>query len=104
MIVSGGENIYPVEVENLLLDHPKIKDVAVVGQTSTKWGESAVAIVVLEEGEEITSKEIVEYCREKIAGYKVPRILELTHEIPRTPTGKIQKHMLKERFPGPAPE
>ena len=104
MIVSGGENIYPVEIENLLLAHPKIKDVAVIGQPSAKWGESAAAIVVSEEGEKITSGEIVEYCRDKIAGYKIPRILELTDEIPRTPTGKIQKHTLKERFAGPAPE
>ncbi len=104
MIVSGGENIYPVEIENLLLAHPKIKDVAVIGQPSAKWGESAAAVVVLEEGTEITSKEVVAYCREKIAGYKIPRILELTNEIPRTPTGKIQKHTLKERFPGSAPD
>ncbi len=104
MIVSGGENIYPVEIENLLLAHPKIKDVAVIGQPSTKWGESAAAIVVAEKGMEITAVEIVEYCREKLAGYKIPRILELTDEIPRTPTGKIKKHSLKERFPGPAPE
>jgi len=59
---------------------------------------------VPEEGEEVASEEIVEYCREKLAGYKIPRILELTDEIPRTPTGKIQKHALKARFPGPAPE
>ena len=104
MIVSGGENIYPVEIENLLLAHPKIKDVAVIGQPSTKWGESAAAIIVPEDGKEITLEEIAGYCREKIAGYKIPRILEFADEIPRTPTGKIQKHTLKEHFPGPAPE
>lgn len=104
MIVSGGENIYPVEIENILLTHPKIKDVAVIGQPSEKWGESSVAVVVLQEEKDLTSEEIVQYCREKIADYKIPRLLELADEIPRTPTGKIQKHTLKKRFPGPAPE
>jgi acyl-CoA synthetase (AMP-forming)/AMP-acid ligase II len=59
---------------------------------------------VPKEGEKVTAEEIIAYCRERIAGYKIPRIVELTTEIPRTPTGKIQKHTLRESFPGPAPE
>ncbi len=104
MIISGGENIYPAEIENVLLGHPKVKDVALIAQPSAVWCESPAAIVVPEVGATLEAEEIVAYCRANVAGYKVPRVVEFVDEIPRTSTGKIQKHLLRERFPGQAPE
>ena len=103
MIVSGGENIYPLEIEHLLLTHPKIKDVSVIAQPSPKWGESALAIIVLHADQAIALEEMIDFCRDKIAGYKIPRLMEIVDHIPRTNTGKIQKRLLKVMFPGPAP-
>lgn len=104
MIISGGENIYPAELENLLLAHPQIKEAAVIGQPSAKWGESPAAIVVLKDGATVSAEEVMTYCRGKVAAYKIPRVVEFVEEIPRTPTGKAQKHLLRARFPGPAPQ
>lgn len=104
IIISGGENISLAEIERVIIEHPKVREVAVIGQPSSKWGESPAAIVVMKDGERISAKELIDYCREKIAGYKVPHAVEFTTEIPRTPTGKPKKHVLRERFPGPAPE
>lgn len=104
MIVSGGENIYPAELERVLQAHPKVKEVAVIGQPSEKWGESPAAILVTKEDENLSADEVIAYCRGKLAGYKVPRRVEFVREIPRTPSGKIQKHLLRKQFPGPAPQ
>ena len=104
LIISGGENIYPAEIENLLLRHPTVKEVAVIAQPSEKWGESPAAVVALEEGEHLDMQALRDFCRGQIANYKVPKALELVEQLPRTPTGKIQKHLLKLRYPGPAPE
>jgi len=104
MIISGGENIYPVEIENVLLAHPRIKEVAVIGLPSTQWGESPAAIVVAKEGKRLSAEEVIAYCRGKMAGYKIPRAVEFVEEIPRSATGKAQKHLLRARFPGPAPQ
>jgi len=104
MIISGGENVSLAEIERVMIEHPKVKEVAVIGQPSAKWGESPAAIVVIKNGEKASGQELINYCREKIAGYKVPRVVEFASEIPRTPTGKPKKHVLRERFPGPAPE
>lgn len=104
LIISGGENIAPAEIENLLLTHAAIKDVAVISQPSEKWGESPAAIVVLADGHRLSLADLREYCSGRIASYKIPRSLEFASELPRTPTGKIQKHLLKKLYPGPAPE
>ncbi len=104
LIISGGENIDPAEIEDALLEHPMLRDVAVIGQLSAKWGESPVAIVAVAEGERPTAGDLTAHCRERLAGYKVPKAIEFVDEIPRTPTGKAQKTLLRERFPGPAPE
>jgi O-succinylbenzoate-CoA ligase len=105
LIISGGENIYPAEVERVLIDHPLIREVAVIGQPSAKWGESPIAIVVPSAGAAaLTAEDLVAYCRGRLAGYKIPRRVELVELLPRTPTGKVQKHILRARFPGPAPE
>ena len=101
MIISGGENIYPAEVERVLMSHPHIREVAVIGQRSEKWGETPVAIVVLKDGTEMSLDCLISFCRGKIAGYKIPRSVEFVSELPRTVTGKVQKNLLRERFPGP---
>lgn len=100
MIISGGENIYPAEVERVLMSHPDIKEAAVIGQRSEKWGETPVAIVVLKDGMEMTPESLISFCCDKIARYKIPRTIEFVGELPRTVTGKVQKNVLRERFPG----
>ncbi len=104
MIISGGENVYPAEVENAISAHPGVADVAVIGMPSAKWGESAAAIVVAKPDRELGEHEILEFCQGKLARYKQPRCVHFVDEIPRNPTGKILKRILREQFPGPAPE
>ena len=104
MIISGGENVYPAEVENTLSGHPEIADVAVIGQPSDRWGESAAAVVVRKPDSDVTADAILAWCDGKLARFKQPRLVEFVDEIPRNPTGKILKRILRDRFPGPAPE
>lgn len=103
MIISGGENIYPAEIENVILGHPKVRDVAVIGQPSKRWGESPLAVVVKED-ESLTAEELLKWCDGKMARFKQPKAVEFIDEIPRNPSGKALKRLLRERFPGPAPE
>ncbi len=103
MIISGGENIYPAEIENVILSHPKVREVAVIGQPSAKWGESPLAIVVKSDPS-LTESEVVEWSRGKLAGYKRPRTVHFVDEIPRNPAGKILKRVLRDRFPEAAAE
>lgn len=98
MIISGGENIYPAEVEDSLLAHPKLADVAVIGYPDKKWGESVKAIVVLKEGEALTEEELIEWCKDRIGKFKIPKKVVFTDSIPRTPTGKILKRILREQY------
>ena len=100
MIISGGENVYPSEIENILGRHPAVRDVAVVGVPHDKWGEAVHAAIVLHEGATATEAEILEWCRDKMAGYKRPRSVSFLPEaeMPRTATGKIQHRVLRERL------
>jgi acyl-CoA synthetase (AMP-forming)/AMP-acid ligase II len=100
MIVSGGENVYPSEVENLFGRHPKVKDVAVIGIPHEKWGESVHGVVVLREGQTATEAELLEWCKDKIAGYKRPKSISFIGEaeMPRTATGKILHRVLRARL------
>ncbi|MFO7861530.1 MAG: long-chain-fatty-acid--CoA ligase [Desulfosalsimonas sp.] len=98
MIISGGENIYPAEIEDLLMGHPKIADVGVIGCPDEKWGESIKAIVVARQGESIDDAEVIQWCQGRIAKFKIPRKVVITEEIPRTPTGKILKRVLRDQF------
>ena len=98
MVVSGGENIYPVEVENALAKHPAIADVAVIGVPDKKFGEALLTLAVLKPGANLALEEMIEFCRDKIAGYKIPRKLELIEELPRNPSGKILKKILREPY------
>jgi acyl-CoA synthetase (AMP-forming)/AMP-acid ligase II len=102
MIISGGENIYPSEVESLLASHPKVKDVAVIGVPHEKWGESVHAVIILHDGAGAVESEILEWCKDKIAGYKRPRSAAFITEaeMPRTATGKILHRVLRERLAG----
>lgn len=98
MIISGGENIYPAEIEDALLHHPKIADVGVIGYTHEKWGEAVKAIIVVKPGETLSEKELIEWCQGKIGRFKIPKAVIFTDAIPRTPTGKILKRVLREQF------
>ena len=98
MIISGGENIYPAEIEDALLENPKIADVAVIGYPHEKWGEAVKAIAVLKPGEEMTEEELIEWCKGKVGRYKIPKTVIITDAIPRTPTGKILKTELREKY------
>jgi O-succinylbenzoate-CoA ligase len=102
MIISGGENVYPAEIENVLMSHPQIVEAAVIGLPSEKWGESPLAIIVRRD-ETLTAAEVMEFCRGRLAGYKRPQVVEFVDTIPRNPSGKILKRVLREEFPGPAP-
>lgn len=99
MIISGGENIYPAEIENVLLSHPKVQDVAVIGQPNEQWGEIVVAVVVPED-DSVTAADIMKHCEGKLARYKLPKVVEFIDVIPRNPTGKALKRILRDQFPG----
>lgn len=98
MIIRGGENIYPREIEEYLHKHPKIRDVYVVGVPDKKYGEQLLAVVIPEPGEKITGEELVEYCTNRIARHKIPRYWEFTHEVPMTASGKVQKYKIVEQY------
>lgn len=98
MVVSGGENIYPVEVENAIAHHEAVLDVAVIGVPNEKFGEALLAFVVLKEGSSMDAAELIEFCRDRIAGYKIPRQLEIISEMPRNPSGKILKKELRKPY------
>jgi acyl-CoA synthetase (AMP-forming)/AMP-acid ligase II len=98
MIISGGENIYPAEVENALFGHPAVADVAVIGVPDEKWGEAVKAIVVKRPGAEANPEELIGFARERIAHYKAPRTVDFVDALPRTPTGKILKRELRKSF------
>ncbi len=98
MIVSGGENIYPREVELALLEHPGVDDVAVFGIPDDVWGESVRAAVVLRSGAKIAEAELIEYCRTRIASYKKPKHVDFHTELPRLSTGKIDKPKLRAPY------
>ena len=98
MIISGGENIYPAEVENALFSHPAVADVAVIGIPDDKWGEAVKAFVVRKPGAEATPEELIVFARERIAGYKVPRSIDFVEALPRNPTGKILKRELRKPY------
>lgn len=98
MIVSGGENVYPAEVENAIFGHPDVADVAVIGIPDEKWGEAVKAIVVAKEGTDPTPESIIEWARERIAGYKCPKSVDYIQEMPRNPSGKILRKDLREPY------
>jgi len=95
MVISGGENIYPTEVENALYEHPAVAEVAVVGVPDEKWGEAVKGVVVLAEGKTATPEELIRFLRDRLAGYKIPRQYAFVDALPRTASGKIKKFELR---------
>lgn len=98
MIVSGGENIATPEIERVLYEHPAVLEAAVVGMPDPRWGEVPRAFVTLRPGAVVTPVQLVEYCAERLAKFKVPRVIELIDELPRNPSGKVLKRLLRERL------
>lgn len=98
MIISGGVNIYPVEIEEVISKHPKVAEVAVIGVPDNLWGESVKALIVLKQGEQCTQEEITAFCEGKIAGYKKPKSVDFTKEIPKNPSGKILKREIRKKY------
>jgi acyl-CoA synthetase (AMP-forming)/AMP-acid ligase II len=98
MIVSGGENVYPAEVENALMSHPGVADAAVIGVPDEKWGEAVKGIVVLKPDSDATAEDIIAFCRTRIAGYKTPKSIDFMQALPRNPSGKILRRELREPY------
>ena len=96
IIISGGENISSIEVEDALYRHPAVLEAAVVARPDPKWGESPCAFVTLKDGAEATAEDLIAHCRSMLAHFKCPKTIVFT-ELPKTSTGKIQKHVLRER-------
>jgi acyl-CoA synthetase (AMP-forming)/AMP-acid ligase II len=97
VIISGGENVSSIEVEDALMGHPAVREAAVIGTPDDKWGELVTALVVTD-GSNVSAEELVAHCRTRLAGYKIPRRVEFRDELARTATGKLQKFKLREPF------
>ena len=98
MIIRGGENISPAEVETVLNGHPKIEEAAVIGIPDEEWGEQPIAIVALKPGVKITAEEVMEDCRAKMASFKRPRAVMFVNKLPRNSLGKLLRRELREEY------
>ena len=98
MVISGGENVYPAEVERVLVEHPKVREAAVIGVPSSKWGETVKGVVALEPDSTISEAEVIAYCREQLAGYKCPTSIDFLEALPRNATGKVLKKDLRAPY------
>lgn len=98
MIISGGENVYPAEVESILHAHPDVVEATLIGVPDPLWGEVGLACVVRRPGAGVTAEEIIAFCRERLAGYKVPKAVVFLDELPKTGAGKVDKQALRERY------
>jgi acyl-CoA synthetase (AMP-forming)/AMP-acid ligase II len=100
MLISGGENVYPAEVERALVTHPAVAEVAVIGVPHPRWVETPLAIVVPAAGAEVGEEELIELCRQRLAGYKKPAAVVFVEELPRNASGKVLKRTLRDRYAG----
>jgi long-chain acyl-CoA synthetase len=98
MVISGGVNIYPAEIEAVLSSHPAVADVAVIGVPDAHWGEAVKAVVALQPGKSASSEELSAFCAERLADYKKPRSVDFVDELPRNPAGKLLKNQIRERY------
>ena len=98
MINSGGENIYPREIEEVLVRHPAVREVVVIGIPDSKWGEAVKAVVSLNPRESCTEEELIAYCKDHIASYKKPKSVDFVGEIPKNNCGKILKRELRAKY------
>lgn len=100
MIISGGENVYSIEVEEVLYEHPSVLEAAIIGLPDEVWGEAVCAVIVPKQGAEVDEQELKSFCRQKLAGYKVPRRIFIEKALPRNASGKILKYQLRQRLNG----
>ena len=98
MVISGGENVYPAEVESVLYSHPAVAEVAIVGLPDAKWGEAVTAVIATAPGETVTLEELREFAADRLARYKLPLRLEFVDALPRNPSGKVLKFQLREEL------
>jgi long-chain acyl-CoA synthetase len=98
MIISGGENVYPAEVEAVLMSHPAVAEIAVIGVPHEKWGETPKAFVVTRSGAAVTEAALIQFARSRLAHYKCPTSVDFVHSLPRNPSGKVLKRILREPF------
>jgi len=98
MIITGGENVYPAESEEVLYAHPAVRECAVVAAPDKKWGERVQAVVVLKDGCAVTKDELIKYCKDRLAGYKCPKDIEFWEELPKTSVGKILRRDVRKHF------
>jgi acyl-CoA synthetase (AMP-forming)/AMP-acid ligase II len=98
VIISGGENVSSIEVEDAIFSHPEVSEVAVIGVPDEKWGEMVMALVVTADGSSLTGADLIAYTRTKLAGYKCPKVIEFRESLARTATGKLQKFKLREPY------
>ena len=98
MIISGGENVYPAEVENAVFDHPAVADVAVIGVPDDTWGEAVKACVVLKADAVASEADLIKYARGKIAAYKCPKSVDFVDTLPRNPSGKVLRRELRSQY------
>jgi len=96
MYISGGENVYPAEVENIIFQLPQIAEAAVIGVKDPKWGEVGRAVVVVKEGRRVTADEIIDHLKSSLAKYKIPKTVAFTDQLPRNAAGKVLKNILRE--------
>jgi long-chain acyl-CoA synthetase len=102
MIVTGGENVYSIEVEQVLYQHPAVLEVAVIGVPDPDWVEAVKALVVKRADQEVDEQTLLDFCRERLAGFKVPKSLTFVEELPKNAAGKILKRLLREQYSQPA--
>jgi fatty-acyl-CoA synthase len=100
MYITGGENVYPAEVENILYQLPQIAEAAIIGVPSERWGETGKAVLVLKPGLEVSSGEVIAHCLANLAKFKVPQSVEFIDALPRNATGKVLKRTLREQYVG----
>ena len=98
MIISGGENIYPREVEEVIIQHSAVREVAVIGVPDARWGEAIKAVIVIQPGKEVSEQELIKFCKKRIASYKKPKSIEFIDELPKNNNGKIVKQELRETY------
>jgi fatty-acyl-CoA synthase len=98
MYISGGENVYPAEVEDVIYKMPQVKEVGVMGMPDPKWGEAGVAVVVPKPGMTLTDQEVLAFCQGKLAKYKIPKRIVFAEALPRTATGKVLKKELRAKY------
>ena len=98
MIISGGFNIYPSEVEQVIYRHNAVYEACVIGVPDEQWGEAVKAVVVLKKGHQVGAKELIEYCGQHLSGFKKPRSIEFVDSLPKNPNGKVARRIIRERF------